>query len=70
MVNKLSRRHEGQLEDGYKYVIVCPCCGTLLNFSKDDVYKSKDEYYTTQEYINCPECNESIKLNEEDYFGY
>lgn len=69
MVNKLSERHCGQVEDGYKYVIVCPCCGTLLNFGTVDVYKSKDEGYITQEYIDCPECSESIKLDEEYYYS-
>ena len=69
MVNKLSKRHEGILEDYLKYTIVCPCCGTVLNFGKDDVYKD-EELCIHHEYIDCPECNEKVQLSDDEYYGY
>lgn len=69
MVNKLTDRHSyDNIEDFYKYVIKCPCCGTVLNFGKDDVYKDR-ECCMTHEYIDCPECNEKIKLDDELYYS-
>ena len=69
MVNKLTDRHSyDNIEDFYKYVIKCPCCGTVLNFGKDDVYKD-EEWCITHEYIDCPECNEKIKLDDELYYS-
>jgi len=71
MINKLTQRHSWHnVEDFYKYIVKCPCCETILNFSKDDVYKSEDDMYIHHEYIDCPECNEKIQLSDEDYFGY
>ena len=71
MINKLTQRHSyDNVEDYHKYVIQCPCCGTILNFGKEDVYKAEDNYCLYHEYIDCPECNESIILNDSDYFGY
>ena len=70
MVNKLSNRRGGSLEDGYNYTIVCPCCGTLLNFGKDDVYKDEDCCLIHHEYIDCPECGEKIQLSDDFYYGY
>ena len=70
MINKLSNRHTGNIEDGYNYVVVCPCCGTLLNFGKDDVYKDEDGCLIHHEYIDCPECHEKIQLSDNFYFGY
>lgn len=70
MVNKLSQRHSyDSVEDYFKYVIKCPTCSTVLNFGKDDVYKSEDEFCIHHEYINCPECNEKIQLSDKEYFG-
>ena len=69
MVNILSERHAGRVEDGYKYIVDCPSCGTNLNFGPVDVYKSKDCGLITQEYIDCPECNEMIQLDENCYFS-
>lgn len=71
MINKLTQRHSNDnVEDFYKYTIQCSCCDTILNFSKEDVYKSEDDMYIHHEYIDCPECNEKIQLSDEDYFGY
>ncbi len=71
MINKLSNRHSiNRVEAFFKYVVKCPCCGTILNFGKDDVYKSEDVMCIHHEYIDCPECNEQIMLNDDDYFGY
>lgn len=72
MVNKLSQRHSyDNLEDYQrKYTIQCPCCGTILNFGKDDVYKAEDSSCIHHEYIDCPECNEKIMLSDEEYYGY
>lgn len=71
MINKLAQRHSyDNIEDYHKYVIQCPCCGTILNFGKEDVYKAEDNYCLHHEYIDCPESNESIILNDSDYFGY
>lgn len=71
MINKLTQRHSyDNVEDYHKYVIQCPCCGTILNFGKEDVYKAEDNYCLHHEYVDCPECNESIILNDSDYFGY
>ena len=71
MVNKLSQRHSYEsVEDYVKYVVKCPTCGTILNFGKDDVYKAEDGMCIHHEYIDCPECNEHIMLNDDDYFGY
>ena len=71
MINKLTQRHSyDNVEDYHKYVIQCPCCGTILNFGKEDVYKAEDNYCLHHEYIDCPECNEPIMLNNANYFGY
>lgn len=71
MINKLTQRHSyDNVEDYHKYVIQCPCCGTILNFGKEDVYKAEDNYCLHHEYIDCLECNESIMLNDSNYFGY
>jgi len=71
MINKLSQRHSCEnVEDYAKYVVKCPTCGTILNFGKDDVYKAEDDMCIHHEYIDCPECNEIIQLNDDDYFGY
>ena len=71
MINKLTQRHSyDNVEDYHKYVIQCPCCDTILNFGKEDVYKAEDNCCLHHEYIDCPECNESIILNDSDYFGY
>ena len=38
MINKLTQRHSyDNIEDYHKYVIQCPCCGTILNFGKEDI---------------------------------
>ena len=59
MINKLTGRHSyDNIDDYRKYVVQCPCCGTILNFGKDDVY------------IDCPECNEKIQLDDDTYYGY
>ena len=71
MVNKLTPRHSYRdINEFKKYILQCPCCGTIMNFGKNDVYKSEDDMYIHHEYIDCPECNESIQLSDEDYFGY
>lgn len=71
MINKLTQRHSYEnVENFYKYIIKCPCCGTILNFGKDDAYKAEDEMYLHHEYIDCPECNETIQLSDNEYFGY
>ena len=71
MVNKLTNRHSHEkIETCYKYVVQCPCCGTILNFGKDDVYKNEDNCLIHHEYIDCPECKEKIQLSDESYFGY
>ena len=71
MINKLSQRHSYEsIEEYKKYTIQCSCCGTILNFGKDDVYKAEDDSMIHHEYIDCPECNESIMLDDETYFGY
>jgi endogenous inhibitor of DNA gyrase (YacG/DUF329 family) len=70
MINKLSKRHSGNIEDYVNYTVKCPCCGTGLNFGKEDVYKDEDEGLIHHEYIDCPECNEKIQLNDDFYFGY
>ena len=71
MINKLSQRHSyDSVEDYKKYIIQCPCCGIILNFGKDDVFKDEDDYMIHHEYIDCPECNEQIMLDDEEYFGY
>ncbi len=70
MVNKLTGRHCcDNVEDYYKYVIKCPCCGTILNFAKQDVYKAEDDSLIHHEYVNCPECNEEIQLSDDEYYG-
>ena len=64
MINKLSQRHSYEnVEDYTKYVVKCPTCGTILNFGEDYMC-------IHHEYIDCPECNEQIMLNDNDYFGY
>ena len=71
MINKLTGRHTYQSAKDYQnYVVKCPCCGTIMNFGKEDVYKSEDGMCIHHEYIDCPECNESIQLNDDYYFGY
>lgn len=71
MINKLTQRHSHEdIEQFHKYIVQCPCCGTILNFGKDDVYKAEDNMYIHHEYINCSECNEKIQLNDDEYFGY
>lgn len=71
MINKLTQRHSNDnVEDFYKYTVQCPCCDTILNFSKEDVYKAEDGMCIHHEYIDCPECNEMIQLSDEHYFGY
>lgn len=71
MVNKLTNRHSCEsVEEFYKYVVKCPCCGTVLNFGKDDVYKAEDECLIHHEYIDCPECREKIQLDDDFYYGY
>ena len=71
MVNKLSERHSCEsVEDYKKYVVKCPTCGTVLNFGKTDVYKDEDFMCLHHEYIDCPECGESIQLSDDEYFGY
>ena len=71
MINKLSQRHSCENVENYaKYVVKCPTCGTILNFGKDDVYKAEDNMCIHHEYIDCLECNESIQLNDDYYFGY
>ena len=70
MVNKLSERHCcDSVEDYKKYTIQCPCCGTMLNFSKDDVYRDEDDFCIHHEYIDCPACNEAIRLSDDKYYG-
>jgi len=70
MINKLSKRHSGDIEDYVNYTVKCSCCGTVLNFGKEDVYKDEDECLIHHEYIDCPECNEKIQLSDKFYFGY
>lgn len=71
MINKLTQRHSYEsVEDYKKYTIQCPCCDIILNFGKDDVYKGEDSMCIHHEYIDCPECNETIQLSDDDYFGY
>lgn len=72
MINKLTPRHSyDDVEDyGKKYTIQCPCCGTIMNFGKDDVYKDEDCSCIHHEYIDCPECNEKIQLSDDEYYGY
>jgi len=71
MINKLTQRHTyEELTDYYKYVIQCPCCGIIFNFGKEDVYKAEDDMCIHHEYIDCPECNETIQLSDTEYFGY
>ncbi len=71
MINKLTGRYSSaKLVDYYKYIIQCPCCGTIFNFGKDDVYKDEDNMCIHHEYIDCSECNEKIQLSDTEYFGY
>lgn len=74
MINKLTPRHsKDNFEDYMKYTIQCPCCGTILNFGKDDVYdvyNVEDGMCIHHEYIDCPECNEEIQLSDNEYYGY
>ena len=71
MINQLSERHcYDSVEDYKRYVIKCPCCKTIMNFGKDDVYKDEDDMCIHHEYIDCPECNEKIQLDDDFYFGY
>ena len=71
MINKLTGRHSyDNVEDYHKYTIKCHCCGTILNFGKDDVYKAEDRILIHHEYIDCPECKEVIQLSDKEYFGY
>ena len=71
MINKLTPRHSSDDVENYKkYVIKCPCCDTILNFGKDDVYKAEDDMCIHHEYIDCPECNEKIQLSDDEYYGY
>ena len=71
MVNKLSQRYSNDnFEDYLKYTIQCPCCRSILNFGKDDVYKAEDGMCIHHEYIDCPECNEKIQLSDSEYYGY
>ncbi len=68
MINVLSNRREGyNIEDFLKYTVICPCCRTALNFSKDDVYID-EECCMHHEYIDCPECNEKIQLPDDEFF--
>ena len=54
MINRLTQRHSNDnVEDFYKYTIKCPCCDTILNFGKGDVYKDEDDMYIHHEYIDC-----------------
>ena len=71
MINVLSERHcYDRAEDYKRYIIKCPCCGTIMSFGKDDVYKDEDDVCIHHEYIDCPECNEKIQLDDDFYFGY
>lgn len=71
MINKLSQRHSyDDIENYKKYIVQCPCCGIILDFGKDDVYKAKDGMCIHHEYIDCPECNENIMLSDDEYYGY
>ena len=71
MINKLTQRHcYDSVEDYKRYVIKCTCCETIMNFGKDDVYKDEDDMCIHHEYIDCPECNEKIQLDDDFYFGY
>ena len=71
MINKLTQRHfYDKIKDHHKYVIKCPCCGTILNFGKEDIYKSEDNCWLYHKYIDCSECHEAIILNDDDYLGY
>ena len=42
----------------------------MLNFGREDVYKAEDSCCLHHEYIDCPECNEAIMLNDEEYYGF
>lgn len=71
MINKLSERHSyDNVEDYYKYIIKCPCCGTIMNFFKDDVYIDEDDCCIHHEYLDCPECKEKIQLSDDIRYGY
>ena len=71
MINKLTQRHSNESIENYKrYIVKCPCCEIILNFGKGDVYKDEDEMCIHHEYIDCPECNEPIQLDDNYYFGY
>ena len=71
MINRLTQRHcYDSVEDYKRYVIKCPCCGVIMSFGKDDVYKDEDDMCIHHEYIDCPECNEKIQLDDDFYFGY
>ena len=70
MINKLTKRHSCDCaETFYRYVVKCPCCGIILNFGIDDAYKAEDDMCIHHEYIDCPECNEKIQLNDDFYYG-
>lgn len=71
MINKLTQKHcYDSVEDYKRYIIKCQCCKTIMSFGKDDVYKDEDIYCIHHEYIDCPECNEKIQLDDNFYFGY
>lgn len=71
MINKLTQRHSYEnVKDFYKYTVNCSCCGTILNFGKEDVYIDEDDMFLHHEYIDCPECNEKIQLSDDNRFGY
>lgn len=71
MINKLTGRHScDEVQDYHRYVIKCSCCGTILNFGKDDVYKAEDDCLIHHEYIDCPECREKLQLDDNFYYGY
>ena len=44
--------------------------GAVCMVLASDVYKAEDSMCIHHEYIDCPECNEQIMLDDDDYFGY
>ena len=50
---------------GQKRRVTCEVCGALLEFEKDDVKTVQMGMNEYEQQIECPACNETVKINQD-----
>ena len=48
------------IKEGTKKIAKCPNCGCEFSYEEEDVLR--DTVFTKEIHVNCPQCNEAIKV--------